>query len=284
MNQNLQTAFQQHPRKVYEKYDILRRYLGVEPDLIAAVCSYSPDGGQPAVLIFSQEQRTKVTPGSLWSREPDNDRLLSIYILNLKSIRNLSSRFFKYLVKFPINVIMTKQIFFLVFAAFLFLSATDSIAQFSVGAELGLPAGNFSNSSNPGIGASVRYDASLGDKLNWTASAGFLVFGGRTYLGGAYGNFSIIPLVGGVKYYFVKANEGVYAAADLGLNIINYSVAYPNQGNGNGVTFGSANTARIGFAPGIGYRIASWDFTGRINVMSDFTYPGVRAAYVFGSK
>ena len=179
---------------------------------------------------------------------------------------------------------MTKQIFFLVCATSLFLSVTDSKAQFSVGAELALPAGNFSNSSNPGIGASIRYDANLVEKLNWTASAGFLVFGGKTYLGGAYGNFSIIPLVGGVKYYFMEANEGPYAAADLGLNIINYSVANPNQGNGNGVTFGSASTARIGFAPGIGYRVGSWDFTGRINVMSDFTYPGVRAAYVFRSK
>ena len=179
---------------------------------------------------------------------------------------------------------MTKQIFFLVFAASLMLSATDSVAQFSVGAELALPAGNFSNSSNPGIGASVRYEASLVEKLNWTASAGVLIFSGKSYLGGAYGNFSIIPLVGGVKYYFMDANDGVYAAADLGLYIINYSVAYPNQGNGKGVTFGSANTARIGFAPGIGYRIGSWDFTGRINVMSDFNYPGVRAAYVFGSK
>ncbi len=179
---------------------------------------------------------------------------------------------------------MTKQIFLLVFATSLFLSATDSTAQFSVGGELGLPAGNFSNSSNPGIGASVRYEASLAEKLNWTASAGVLFFGGKSYLGGAYGNFSMIPLVGGVKYFFVKSNDGLYAAGDLGLNIINYSVAYPNQGSGNGVTFGTANTARIGFAPGIGYRLGSWDFTGRINLLSDFTYPGVRAAYVFGGK
>jgi len=179
---------------------------------------------------------------------------------------------------------MIKQIFFLVLVVSLFLSATDSLAQFSVGAELGLPVGSFSNSSNPGIGASIRYDASLADKLSWTASAGFLIFGGRSYLGGAYGNFSIIPLVGGVKYYLVKSNDGPYVAADLGLNIVNYGVAYLNQGSGNGVTFGSANTARIGFAPGFGYRMGSWDFTGRINVMSDFTYPGVRAAYVFGGK
>ncbi|HMI65891.1 MAG TPA: hypothetical protein VK517_07655 [Cyclobacteriaceae bacterium] len=179
---------------------------------------------------------------------------------------------------------MTKQLFFLVFAASLFLSVTDSVAQFSIGGELGLPAGNFSNSSSVGIGASLRYDASLAENLNWTASAGFLVFGGKTYLGGSYGNFSIIPLVGGVKYYFVKTNDGLYAAADLGLNIINYSTAYPNQGGGNGVTFGSASTARIGFAPGIGYRLGSWDFTGRINFMADFSYLGAHAAYVFGGK
>ena len=177
-----------------------------------------------------------------------------------------------------------KQIYILVFEAFLFLSVSNAVAQFSVGAELGLPISNFSNQASPGFGASVRYEASLLDNLNWTGSAGFVSFAGKAYLGGAFGNVSVIPLVGGLKYYFGEANNGLYAAADLGLNIIHYSVAYPNQGNGLGVTFASASATRFGFAPGVGYRLGHWDFTGRFNLMPDFTYFGLRAAYVFGGK
>ena len=122
-----------------------------------------------------------------------------------------------------------KQIYTLVFGAFLFLSVSDAVAQFSVGAELGLPISNFSNQASPGFGASVRYEASLLDNLNWTGSAGFVSFAGKAYLGGAFGNVSVIPLVGGLKYYFGEANNGLYAAADLGLNIIHYCVAYPTR-------------------------------------------------------
>lgn len=174
-----------------------------------------------------------------------------------------------------------KQSYTLVIGAFLLLSVSNVMAQFSAGAELGFPMGNFSNVASAGFGISGRYEASIKDKLNWTASVGFLSFGGKAFLGGTFGNVSVIPLVGGIKYYFNTANDGFYATADLGLNVINYSVAYPNSGNGNGVTFASASTTRLGLAPGVGYRMGNWDFTGRFNLVSDFNYFGLRAAYIF---
>src|SRR5579859_5915206 len=161
------------------------------------------------------------------------------------------------------------------------LVVAKASAQFSAGAELGLPMGNFSDVSNTGLGVSLRYEANIQDKLNWTASIGYLSFGGKPYLGGSFGNVSAIPLAGGIKYYLNKAGDGLYLAGDLGINFISYSVAFPNQGSGNGVTFASANTTRVGLSPGVGYRIKNWDFTGRFNLVSDFTYLGLRAAYVF---
>ena len=177
-----------------------------------------------------------------------------------------------------------KQFCILFFGVLLFLSVADASAQFSGGAELGLPMGNFSDVANTGFGVSARYEASIKDKLNWTASAGYLSFGGKSYLGGTFGNVSAIPLVGGIKYYFNEASNGLYATADLGLNFINYSVAYPNNGSGLGVTFASATTTRLGVSPGVGYRINNWDFTGRFNLVTDFNYLGLRVAYIFGSK
>ncbi len=178
----------------------------------------------------------------------------------------------------------TKQIYPLVIGALLFLSGSNATAQFSAGVEVGIPMGNFSNVAGAGFGVSGRYEASIKDKLNWTASAGFLSFSGKAFLGGTFGNVSLVPLVGGIKYYFNEAKNGFYGTADIGLSFINYSVAYPNSGNGNGVTFASASTTRFGLAPGVGYRMGNWDFTGRFNLVSDFNYFGLRAAYIFGGN
>ena len=179
---------------------------------------------------------------------------------------------------------MKLRLFIFFFLLNFFLAIAPVFAQFSIGAELGLPVGNFSNISNPGFGASARYEAALTGQLNWTASVGFLSFGGKSYLGGAYGTTSIVPIVGGLKYYITEANNGIYVAADLGLNIVGYSIAFPNQGNGQGVTFATSSTSRFGFSPGVGYRIGHWDFAGRINLLADFSYFGIRGAYIFGGK
>lgn len=167
--------------------------------------------------------------------------------------------------------------------AFVFLSMS-SFAQFSAGLDAGLPMGSFGDIANTGFGLSVRYEAPIKDKLNWTGSVGFLSFGGKNFLGGAFGATSIIPVVGGIKYYFNDVNGGFYGAADIGFNFISYSVAFPNSGNGQGVTFGTASTTNFGIAPGIGFRKGSWDFSGRFNMVSDFNWLGLRAAYIFGAK
>ena len=177
-----------------------------------------------------------------------------------------------------------KQLSSIIICLVLFVSANTAMAQFSAGLETGLPLGDFSTVSNAGFGVSGRYEANIQDNINWTASIGYLSFGGKDFLGGKYGTVSVIPVVGGAKYYFNEKDNGWYGAADLGFSFISYSVADPNSGNGNGVTFENSSVTRFGLSPGVGYRMGNWDFTGRFNLMSDFNYMGVRAAYVFGIK
>jgi hypothetical protein len=172
----------------------------------------------------------------------------------------------------------------LVIALVGFMTSSNLFAQFSGGLELGLPMGNFSDIANVGFGISGKYEAQIKDKLSWTAGLGYLSFGGKSFLGGSFGSTSIVPLAGGIKYYFNEANNGLYAAGDLSINFISYSVAFPNQGNGLGVTFGTASGSKFGFSPGIGYRSGNWDFTGKFNLVGDFSYLGLRAAYIFGGK
>jgi hypothetical protein len=171
----------------------------------------------------------------------------------------------------------------LVFASLLVLAFVPAFSQLSGGADLAIPSGNLSNSATVGLGLSLRYDAPIEavKNLSWTASAGFITFLGKSYTTGGYKivngvpvpytystsqSSTVIPLVGGAKYYFQKQNEGFYGAFDLGIYLAT----------------GAYSSTYFGAGPGIGYRMNQWDFTGRINFVSDVTFLGLRGAYIFG--
>lgn len=177
---------------------------------------------------------------------------------------------------------MKKIIFSILFVVVAF-GAAFSQGRFSGGLELGLPVGVFGDIANIGIGASARYEAPIQDKLNWTGTVGFLSFGGKSISGFSYGSSTIIPIQGGVKYYFTESFNGFYASGELGLSIATFSVPGFNL-FGQTVGGGSVSETRFGFAPGIGYHLGNLDFSGRFQLVSDLNYFNVRAAYVFGGK
>ena len=164
---------------------------------------------------------------------------------------------------------MNTKIYKFLFSALFVLAVSPAFSQFSAGLNLGLPSGDWSNFWGTGFGADVRYEAPIQDKLNWTASAGFLSFSGKTYQGFSASSVTAIPILGGIKYYFQESNAGFYGAADIGFVII--------SGSGNSVN-------RFAFSPGVGYRLEKFDFSFRYNAVSDFNYIGLRAAYIFPSK
>lgn len=158
------------------------------------------------------------------------------------------------------------------------LVSSGAFAQFSAGLELGLPLGDFGDLAKMGFGASVRYDKEIQDKLSWTATGGFLSYSNKDQGGTSIsGSTTMIPIMGGVKYYFNESNNGLYAGADLGLVFASFSADIPG--------FGSYSTSetKFGFAPGVGYRVSSFDFSARFNLVSDLNSLGFRAAYVFGN-
>jgi hypothetical protein len=165
----------------------------------------------------------------------------------------------------------------LVFTALFVLAVAPAFSQFSAGLDLGFPNGSWSSGWSTGIGATIRYEAPIQDKLNWTASAGYMSFGGKSLGGYSLPSLSIIPITGGVKYYFQETGTGFYAAGDIGFWIA--SVAASSQ-----LGTPSSSKTNFGFAPGVGYRVKQFDFTFRFNAVSDYNYLGLRAAYVFASK
>ncbi len=166
----------------------------------------------------------------------------------------------------------------------------NSYAQFSAGLDLGVPVSTFSNMASTGVGGSLRFDGAISDKVGWTVSAGYLSFSGKTYYDNVnkvsipFGTTSNTPISGGIKYYFSEANKGFYGGVDLSINFLSTYVYTINSGNGGGYNLQTSSQSIFGFNPGIGYRITNWDFSGRYNALGDFSYLGIRVAYVFESK
>jgi hypothetical protein len=177
---------------------------------------------------------------------------------------------------------MKKIIFSVLFVVFAF-GAAFSQGRFSGGLELGLPMGTFGDISNVGIGASARYEAPIQDKLNWIGTVGFASFGGKSIGGFSYGSFTMIPIQGGVKYYFTESFNGFYASGELGFSIVSYSIPGVTV-FGQTIGGGTTSSTKFGFAPGAGYHLGNLDFSARFQLVSDFNYFNIRAAYVFGGK
>lgn len=156
----------------------------------------------------------------------------------------------------------------LVFILSLF-AVTGSFAQFSLGAELALPMGNFGDAANTGFGGSVRYDGQINDNLAWGGYFGYQTY---SYKGNTSYNLNMMPIMAGVKYYFTEMNNGFYGGLDLGVFIASTNVP------------GATSESKFGFTPNVGYRLSSFDLGLRYNLITDGNNLAFRVAYVFGAS
>ena len=156
--------------------------------------------------------------------------------------------------------------------AFSFFAVTGAFAQFSIGLDLGLPMGTFGDAHGIGFGGMVRYDGAINDNLSWSAGAGYVTFSGKDY---DYGfgtvstpSFGMVPITGGVKYYFTESNAGFYGAADIG---IWFAASSGSSGS------------EFGFSPGVGYRLEKFDIAMKYNAVGNVSNLGFRFAYVLSN-
>ena len=123
-------------------------------------------------------------------------------------------------------------------------TAVSSFAQkggsnFSVGLEAGLPVGSTSNFYTVAIGGSLKYEAPIATGTNFTLSAGYTSFQGKTLAApfGKVAAFGAIPVKAGIKQFF---GDAFYGEAQLG-------AAFLTQ-TGGGTAFA--------YSPGIGYKFS----------------------------
>ncbi len=159
-------------------------------------------------------------------------------------------------------------LFAVVVASTACLKAQDKPVTFSIGVEGLLPVGDFGNSYNFGIGGTVQGEYKPADDLGLTVNAGYLTFSGKTLrIIGKVPSFGLIPVLGGVKYYF---SPKVYGHGQLG-------VAFGTD-KGDGSLFA--------YSPGVGFILsdnidAEVKYLGLSKNSNNLNSVGLRLAYNF---
>lgn len=108
---------------------------------------------------------------------------------------------------------------------------------FSLGLEGALPVGDFGDFWSFGIGGTAQGEYKAAEDLGITLNAGYITYSGKELSGVKVPSFGLIPVLGGVKYYF---GGGAYAHGQLGVGI--------GTDEGQGSSFM--------YSPGIGYMFA----------------------------
>lgn len=187
------------------------------------------------------------------------------------------------------------SVLFVLLSVGLSKAQTNNRVSLSAGLEVAFPAGgNFSNSSTTGFGPTANIDYELESlPLTLTGYIGYLHFGSKSAQNNTYVTYNgasanVVPLLGGVKYYFVPG-LGVYGTALLGVeffslnsnrtnNVASYTgVNYPNS---------SPSESKFTFAIGGGYELplnipGAVDLSARFMIISDANYFSLRAGYIY---
>jgi len=167
---------------------------------------------------------------------------------------------------------------------FLF-SVTSLNAQnkMSLGAGLvvSLPLGDFGDAANTGFGGTAIFELGFMPQLVGIGQIGYIVYGTESDAV----DFSSVPLLFGVKYYFVPG-IGFYGIGEIGLNFFSTTVEIPSFfGYGGGSV--SETSTEFTFVIGAGYQLpvgsnVYLDFNGTFNLISDFNSIQFWAGAKFG--
>jgi len=149
-------------------------------------------------------------------------------------------------------------------------------SKIGIGAEFAFPTGDFGKAYDFGYGGSLQFQTPIANKLNFTATGGYLNFQGKENIvvngvTGTLPDYGVIPLKVGARYFIA---ENFYAGGELGAAI----------GTGSGSETAFVYTPHIGVefpvadksTIDLGARYEAWSNNGTSR------FVGLRLAYNFG--
>lgn len=135
-------------------------------------------------------------------------------------------------------------------------SSGDDVKKIGVGVDLQYiqPLGDLADASGPQIGALVRFGYRVVPNFEVTARVGYLYGlskdqGSSPLLGDLKTSVSMIPIWIGGRYFFMDPSAGLYAGAEIGINMLSSKVDAGGQSQ-------STSSTREGFDVGVGYVIS----------------------------
>ncbi len=156
------------------------------------------------------------------------------------------------------------------------LKAQDKPVALSIGVEGLVPVGDFGDTHNFGIGGTLQGEYKPADDLGLTVNLGYLTFSGKSVGNLKYKSAGLVPIMGGVKYYF---SPKVYGHGQLGVAFgTNDIVGALVDVDGKGSLFA--------YSPGIGIQIspqidAEVKYLGLSQNSHNLNSAGLRLAYNF---
>jgi hypothetical protein len=141
-----------------------------------------------------------------------------------------------------------------------FTNAQTSKIKIGIGATVALPLGSLGDVTSIGFGGVAQGEMELAPQIVGTVTTGYISFSGKSVNGYTMGNWSVVPILVGGKYFFTPM---FYGAIQLGLNIVSSSVSasYFNPITGTATTVSaSASSTEFGFDFGVGYEMKPFDF------------------------
>jgi Outer membrane protein beta-barrel domain len=160
--------------------------------------------------------------------------------------------------------------------------------QFSFGADIALPMGDFGDGYGLGVGPAIGLELPVGDNLGVTVQVAYDFLMPKSDLKDFVKSSSMLPAQLGLKYYFSEQQAGAYGHAQLGIHA---SSVTSEEFEFFGVTVPSETTSNTNFswAIGAGYQLEKLDIGLRYNSISPdsdvdgaeaSSYIGLRLAYL----
>ncbi len=191
---------------------------------------------------------------------------------------------------------MKKALLVVLAVAFVVFAVDSTSAQgkfrFGVGADVAIPmTSGFSDGWSLGIGGTAKGYYPINDMLTLNGTAGYMIFSGKERTVGTLtikpGNWSMIPVVVGGRYYFAPASSSfrLYGGFDMGLIFSSYTQDTPAITVGNIVVVPAQSISVSGsdftYQPMIGFEASNFDVAVRYLGVSGAASIAARIGYIF---
>lgn len=161
----------------------------------------------------------------------------------------------------------------ILFASAACLAQKDNKFKFSVGAELALTSGGFSNTHSFGVGGTGQIEIPLQDKLQGVAYGGIMFYNGKSNGSGSkYKGATIIPLRVGLKYFLTGS---VYGGLQAGLGFISGFSPYSGTAFSYSPQIGYEFQTNSGKSIDATFKYDAYSKSGTLGSL------GLRLAYIF---